>query len=633
MKRAIKSIRWELQGLALGLFVIWGIGCTIGARGAEIPRAPSELRPALEGIMQEEHVPGIGVVVVLDGKVAWQGAWGSADVARKVPVLTQTRFRIGDLSHGFIGLAALQLQAQHKLKLTDTLSQWAPELAVENPWEATDPVRLMHLLEHTSGLADMGLMEYAQNVSPSISLREALKLHHEVRKARWRPGSRAAYSNVGPALLAYVIEKVTGRPFEEYVKENFFVPMGMKSASYFEPRTEFAGQYASDGVTALPYWNHLFRPCGAINASVEDMTRYLLMLVNRGSVDGVQVVTPSIVERLERPETLAMVSFGITVAPGFGMLNTIENGVHFRGHYGIVNGGLSDLLYIPETRSGVIVMINSLNPSARGRILGLFIAYLAQYGPQRTQPPEVSVDPELRNHYEGFYLEDSPSLERFRFVSNFTSLTSVAFTEKGMITRNFVSGFEQNWAAYTGRTFRLAEDPEPTVALFRAEDGAILMQSKWGTLRKVSAIRAIAPFVIGGGSVLLMLSSLLAGLVWMIRALLARQPSAVPPSLHLLPMSASALFFGICLVWAGAMNLQSLWGPWGRPTPESIAALAFGVAFLVCSVLSVVNVLHRRGVAMNRIAYWHCALASGACVTVAGYLLYWRALGVPSWWL
>jgi CubicO group peptidase (beta-lactamase class C family) len=603
----------------------------VGAVNVRVPVTADELKVQLENIMRDEHVPGMSVVLAKDGKIAWQATFGVANVARSVPVVPATKFRIGDLSKGFIALAALKLQEQGKLKLTDTLAQWAPELELSNAWSASDPVRLVHLLEHTAGLSDMSLKEYAHNEVQPIELKQALLLHHNLHKVRWRPGSRAAHSSVGPALVAYVIEKVSGQRFEDYVAQQIFMPIGMKSATYLEPHANFAGQYAADGTTALPYWNQLYRSSGAVNASIGDMGHYLQFLLNRGAVDGVQLVSAASIERLERPETLGMVAFGVNIAPALGMLNTIEDGVHFRGHFGIVNGGLSEILYIPEQRTGFVVMMNSLNEFARSRVLEVLQAYLVQGVPRPKATPAVQVAPRLRADYEGYYIEDSPTSERMRFVKDFTDLMHVRFTERGMIARNVTMGYAEKWEAQTGQTFRQPGHAEPMVAMYRAQDGEFVMQSKWGTLRKVSTIRAFAPLVLGAVSVLLMLSSLVAGMIWLAKQHFRPAAPVNAPSIYLLPMAASTLFIAIVAVLSGGMNLQSLWGPWGHPGMESFAALFVGIAFLICSMASVVNVFRYRRNAVQRVSYWHAAMASGACLLVAGYLLYWKAIGVPVW--
>lgn len=90
-------------------------------------------------------------------------------------------------------------------------------------------MRVVDLLEHTPA----GMTEYAKN-APTIGLREALDYDHHSRTSRWRPGTRMAYCNSGPAVAAYIVEKITGQRFEDYVTENFFAPIGMKTAAYFQ---------------------------------------------------------------------------------------------------------------------------------------------------------------------------------------------------------------------------------------------------------------------------------------------------------------------------------------------------------------------------------------------------------------
>ena len=641
MRFAINRFMTFMTGLAArsvcALFfaaTCWAGTPAAGEVAEATPDTPDEVKiliKQIEEIARDEKVPGMGIVLAVDGRILVQTGIGLADVARKAPVTSKTLFRIGDIAQSFIALAALRLQEQGKLKITDTLGHWAPEFSFENRWEATDPVRLVHLLEHTSGLEDMSLMEYTHKVDHRVSLKDALELNRNARRARWRPGSRAAYSSVGPALVAYVIEKATGQPFEDYVTQTFFLPMQMHSATYFEPTGDFAGQHG-EGEAALPYWNDMYRASGALNASIEDMAQYLLLLINRGKIGDTQIIAPESIARLERPETLAMVALGVNIAPGLGMLNTVENNVHFRGHYGLVNGGISDLLYIPESGSGAIVMMNSINTPARDRVLMLLQAYLAKTVKRPAVPKAAHLESDLIDHYAGYYLESSPSSERMSFIRDFTGLMHVTFFKDEMFARNFVAGYEERWEAYSGQTFwRAGGDPEPMLAMFREQDGDIVMQSKWGTLRRVSAFRALAPPVIGVASIALMLLSIVVGLAIAARRLVRRRASGFR-LIWLPPMIASVLFFAIARIAMSATNIESLWGPWGAPTIQSMTALVVGLTFLLFSVGGVASAYYHRHAAINRFVYWQSALASIACLIVASYLLYEKVIGVPTWW-
>src|SRR6185312_157424 len=251
------------------------------ASAAETNSAPMTippLRAAIEEVLKQTKTPGAAVAIVSRDKVEWTAGIGLSDVAAGKPATDVTLFRIGSVSKGFVALAALQLQEQGKLKLTDTVKQWVPDVAFINPWEATDPVRLVHLMEHTSGFDDIHLREYALNDPTPISLKDALAYGASSRVCRWRPGTRMAYCNSGPAVLAAVIEKVTGERFEDYVQEHFFKPLHMDTASYFytpEVQQRITRLYRPDGVTPYPYWHIALRAAGSVNASAKDMANYV----------------------------------------------------------------------------------------------------------------------------------------------------------------------------------------------------------------------------------------------------------------------------------------------------------------------------------------------------------------------
>ena len=129
-----------------------------------------------------------------------------------------------------------------------------------------------------------------------------------------------AYCNSGPGVAAYIVEKVTSQRFEDYVTQNFFEPIGMKTATYFEPTSApITTLYHSGGKTPYLYWNILIRPVGAINASANDMAAYVRFYLNRGSVNGREVMPASSINRMEIPTRTWAAKHGLKT--GYGMSN------------------------------------------------------------------------------------------------------------------------------------------------------------------------------------------------------------------------------------------------------------------------------------------------------------------------
>jgi CubicO group peptidase (beta-lactamase class C family) len=178
------------------------------------------LRHQLEKILKDAHTPGASVAIVHRDGPEWVAALGQADVATARPATPETLFRIGSISKGFTSLAVLMLVEQGKLSLDDPVHKLAPEVWFENSWESTDPVRVVHLLEHTTGWDDMHLREYAKGWPASMGLQQAFDFDHDSRISRWRPRTRMAYCNSGPPVAAYIVEKITHQRFEDFVAQN-----------------------------------------------------------------------------------------------------------------------------------------------------------------------------------------------------------------------------------------------------------------------------------------------------------------------------------------------------------------------------------------------------------------------------
>jgi hypothetical protein len=174
-----------------------------------------DLKNELEKILKETRTPGMSVAIVRQNKVEWTEGLGLADVASQRKATADTLFRIGSVSKNFAALAIMKLVNEGKLQLQDPVRKLVPEVWFDNPWETTDPVRVVDLLEHTTGWDDIHFREYAQS-GLNLSLMDALNFDHTSRVSRWRPGTRWAYCNAGPVVAAVIVEKISGQKFSDY---------------------------------------------------------------------------------------------------------------------------------------------------------------------------------------------------------------------------------------------------------------------------------------------------------------------------------------------------------------------------------------------------------------------------------
>jgi CubicO group peptidase (beta-lactamase class C family) len=318
------------------------------------PQTIPELHRKIEAILTATKTPGAGIALVSREGPIWVAGVGLADVAQNRPATEDTLFRLGSTSKTFVALSVLKLQQDGLLNLQDTLRARAPEVEFANPWEATDPVRIVNLLEHTAGWDD-GPQRKASGTSVSEpSRREALAAYANIRTSRWRPGTSFSYTNIGPAMAAYIVEKVAGEKFEDYVARTWFLPLGMTGASYKsgvhapELRSRMATNYQPGGGQTTDSADIVMSPAGGLSATPRDMANYLEFFLSRGSFRGTQLLPQEAIDRMERPASSYAASDGLEIGYGLNNSTTVWGNWIFHGHGGAVHGALANMLYLPN---------------------------------------------------------------------------------------------------------------------------------------------------------------------------------------------------------------------------------------------------------------------------------------------
>jgi len=477
--------------------------------------------------MAKNNTPGAGIALVSRDEILWVAGFGTADIATGKAVDTDTLFRIGSISKSFVSLAVLQLQEQGELSLDDTLKELAPEIAFTNPWEDSDPVRLVHLLEHTTGFEDIHFREFAYN-HPTLSLQDGLAYNPASRTSRWPPGTHMSYSNSGPVVAAYVVENITGQPFEEFIQQNLFEPLAMETADFFlttAVEARLAKSYKADGVSEIPYSHIIMRPSGAISATPKDMAQFVQMFLNSGSYNETVIIQPKSIARMEIPTTTLAAHQGIQAGYGLGNYTTPENNFLFRGHDGEIDGFLASFGYLPEHGVGYMYVINASNGETFEKIGCLIRAYLVR----DLVPPEApitTIPPEQLQELAGYYEPVTPRLELGRFIKRILGIIHVKSQPGQLVVTPFL-GKPAMLLPVAERQFRGPDDPIATTIFIKDEEaGGWILQAAGGQFR--GNFRMIPTWQVwlrwgtAISSLLLMLSSLLFALVWIPRSLLRK---------------------------------------------------------------------------------------------------------------
>ncbi|MEH6610097.1 MAG: serine hydrolase domain-containing protein [Halioglobus sp.] len=322
--------------------------------------AETDLLAQLEAIRQRNGVAAFGLVVVENDAITVLSTNGVADRISGEPIGNKAIFRIGSISKMFTGLLAAVLESRHVLRLNEPIQRWPVAGTYSNSWSTSQPITTAQLLEHSAGLTDLSKPEWDYSDPRQLPLKDTLRLYPESRVTRWPPGLHYSYSNAGAGLAGYVMELATGKSYETLIQTEIFEPLAMTSSTVLPPDpNQLPVGYDSDGITPIPYWHQIFRPFAAINTTLEDSSRFIRMLINRGELDTKVLVKPSVIARLEAATTTLGARAGLDKGYGLGNYNWYRRGVEFRGHGGDADGYLSRLGYTRSNNSGYFLVITA----------------------------------------------------------------------------------------------------------------------------------------------------------------------------------------------------------------------------------------------------------------------------------
>jgi CubicO group peptidase (beta-lactamase class C family) len=344
-----------------------------------------DLEAFLDGIvslqLERDNIAGATIAVVKDGKVLFAKGYGYADYEKKKPVSEEeTLFRPGSVSKLFTWTAVMQLVEQGKLDLDRDVNAY---LDFKIPDAFGQPITLKNILTHTPGFEEQVKDLFAVG-SESPNLGAYLKTHIPGRI--YPPGTVPAYSNYGAALAGYIVERVSGRPFDEYIEENIFKPLGMTHSTFRQPLPPALApnmsngyQLASDG--PKPFEMVVAFPAGSLSSTATDMARFMMAHLQDGQLGSARIL---------RPETAQLMHSRLFAldpaanAMAYGFYEESRNGHRIIGHAGDTQYFHSDLHLIPDAGIGLFVSHNSLgsgNPLPRTTLWEMF---LDRYFPNTT---------------------------------------------------------------------------------------------------------------------------------------------------------------------------------------------------------------------------------------------------------
>ena len=380
-------------------------GCVLPVPSQEQgPTDPAEMEAFLDDLLaqeiEENHIAGAAVSVVKDGKLFFAKGYGYADLENKIPVDAEhTIFRIGSVTKLFTWTAVMQLVEQGKLDLDADVNTY---LDFRIPDTYPQPITLRHLMTHTAGFEDLHVEMVILKEEDMIPQREWLVSHIPARVRP--PGEVAAYSNFGAALAGYIVARVSGQSYSQYVQEHILNPLGMKSStaqwpmpSALSARVSVGYMYDNGAFQVFPRLiNHVdLFPIGIMGATATDMARFMIAHLQNGHYSDGNIPKARILE-----EATAQQMHNTLYTPDprilgttYGFFDFKDNGQRTIGHSGTAEPMQSLLLLLPDQNLGVFVAYNSDGAGVLTRQhFGFQRAFFDHYYPasalESIQPPE-----------------------------------------------------------------------------------------------------------------------------------------------------------------------------------------------------------------------------------------------------
>jgi CubicO group peptidase (beta-lactamase class C family) len=290
------------------------------------------------------------VLVAQDGKILLERGYGFANLEWQVPNSPTTKFRLGSITKQFTAASILLLEERGKLKVDDPVKKYIPDAPA-----AWDKVTIFHLLTHTSGIPSFtGFPDYA-STKATPTTPEKLVARFRDKPLEFEPGEKWNYSNSGYVLLGYLIEKISGQSYAEFVQQNIFTPLGMKDSGYDSNSTVIPNRaagytHSKDGPVNSGYVDMTIPfSAGALYSTTEDLLRW-----EQGLFGG----------KVLKPESLAKMTTPFKQDYAFGLGIMANNGHKMIWHNGGIEGFNTSLAYYPDDKLVVAVLANLNGPFA-----------------------------------------------------------------------------------------------------------------------------------------------------------------------------------------------------------------------------------------------------------------------------
>ncbi|HEX7334534.1 MAG TPA: serine hydrolase [Pyrinomonadaceae bacterium] len=349
----------------------------VQAVAAQAPGA--EFDEYVNKALRDWGVPGVAIAIVKDDKVVLAKGFGVRELNKPEPVDENTLFAIGSSSKAFTAAAIAMLVDEGKLKWDDSATKHLPGFQLFDPY-STRELTITDLLSHRSGLTRGDLLWYASGHDRSEVLRRVRYL-----KPSWSLRSRYGYQNIMFLAAGQIVPSITGKTWDDFIRERLFTPLGMKSSTTsikaFAPSANVASPHSkiNDKIQAVS-WRNIdnIAPAGSINSNVTDMAQWVRLQLGGGVYQNQRLLSAASIKEMQTPQTIirlegmqgSLYPEAHFLTYGLGWFVSDYRGKKVVEHGGAIDGMRAQVAMLPEEKLGLVVLTN-----LHGNVLPVALMY------------------------------------------------------------------------------------------------------------------------------------------------------------------------------------------------------------------------------------------------------------------
>lgn len=455
------------------------------------PQSNQQLKDQIVKRLAEQKLTGaVWSIVGEDGRIFTDG-YGSKNHATQQIIGPSDKVHVGSVAKTILAAGFLRMATLGILNLDDPIDKYLPNLPVQNQFSDTHPIKVRHLIDHTSGLTDAKLWHiFTSTANPDTPLEAVYLNSPSILTVQSKPGSIYSYSNLGYTILGMIIEKISKKRYEDYLAENLLKPLGMVNSSF-----HFISQ-AKDKDLAFGHFDNgqpvaamamYLRPAGQFTTTAEDVGKFLRFMMSEGTINGKSFISTAYLKAVGKQQATDAFRKGVPFGDAFGGYS--------RDRYGVVgiakNGnilGFSAMIYMfPIQKKAFFIAFNMDSETANYDLFNELLVKHLDLAKVPFVSKENNINQELVK-WKGYYIPVITKVEPFGLLDVVFSHTKVEFSKTTALLSPF-QGKGKTLIYQGNNQFSMKDRTNLSHVFYANENGDLLISDGLKTIKKMAGVK------------------------------------------------------------------------------------------------------------------------------------------------